>query len=182
MAALYGRIKMVLKVLALDISEEAKANGYVFSQATGKVRDKYRQPCVDAVCPTCNNHFWARQRPRKTATKQIFCSRICFFASGEFNPPTGMGEKHSNWKGGISLRNGYKVITHGENSGKIVHRMIAEEVLGRSLKRHEVVHHIDGGKTDNRNENLLVCSSSYHTTLHNKIRWRKQNGSQNFGT
>ena len=49
------------------------------------------------------------------------------------------------------------------------HRIIAEGVLGRHLKRDEVVHHINGDKTDNRNCNLLICDRSYHATLHHKM-------------
>jgi hypothetical protein len=50
------------------------------------------------------------------------------------------------------------------------HRRIAENVLGRRLKRTEVVHHINGDHNDNRNCNLLVCSNVYHSWLHSKLR------------
>ena len=36
------------------------------------------------------------------------------------------------------------------------HRMIIENYLGRKLNRNEVVHHINGDKSDNRIENLKV--------------------------
>jgi len=38
------------------------------------------------------------------------------------------------------------------------------------LKFNEIVHHINEKKDDNRNSNLLICSKSYHTWLHHKIR------------
>lgn len=50
------------------------------------------------------------------------------------------------------------------------HRMIIENYLGRKLNRNEVVHHINGDKSDNRIENLKVMSLSEHTKLHMKNR------------
>lgn len=49
------------------------------------------------------------------------------------------------------------------------HRVIAERVLGRSLARGEVVHHINGDKDDNRTSNLLICTRPYHNALHARM-------------
>jgi hypothetical protein len=49
------------------------------------------------------------------------------------------------------------------------HRRKVERVLGWKLERHEVVHHIDGDKTNNANDNLLVCSVAYYEWLHKRM-------------
>lgn len=49
------------------------------------------------------------------------------------------------------------------------HRHIMETHIGRELGRHEVVHHINGDKYDNRIENLEVMSLSEHSKMHMKV-------------
>lgn len=45
------------------------------------------------------------------------------------------------------------------------HRLIAEGIIGRHLKKDEHVHHINGKRWDNRPENLKVMSSSEHSKI-----------------
>lgn len=49
-----------------------------------------------------------------------------------------------------------------------LHRLIAEQKIGRKLKPNEVVHHIDGDKLNNDPDNLCVMTRGEHARLHLK--------------
>ena len=51
------------------------------------------------------------------------------------------------------------------------HREIAEEILQRRLQRWEVVHHINGRRSDNRPENLCVMDHRDHDRYHEWYDW-----------
>jgi len=75
------------------------------------------------------------------------------------------GPNHSGWRGrSLHKTDGHMRIRVGAG-WEFEHRIVAEKALGRKLKTIEVVHHLNGIKTDNRNINLLICSKSYHHWL-----------------
>ena len=90
-------------------------------------------------------------------------------------------ENNSSWKGGKRVNeHGYIEIYMPDypkakpNGYVYEHIYIAEQMLGRPLKSNsrgdemtEVVHHINGIKSDNSPENLLVLESREHHKLHN---------------
>jgi hypothetical protein len=74
-------------------------------------------------------------------------------------------ESHPNWKGGKTFSEGYIRSSIKENK-KYIHRDIMENCIGRKLERNEIVHHINGDKTDNRIENLKIMTRSEHIICH----------------
>ena len=73
----------------------------------------------------------------------------------------------------IFFRNvdGYIRVVFPSGRSQLEHRAIAEEVLGRRLERWEVVHHINGVRSDNRPENLCVMDRSAHESYHRWFDW-----------
>lgn len=62
--------------------------------------------------------------------------------------------------------------TYTKRYGRHEHRVVAEQILGRSLLSGEVVHHIDGNKRNNRPENIRVfASQSDHVKFHAEFSW-----------
>ena len=71
-------------------------------------------------------------------------------------------DKNPMYKGGY-VCGGYKKIGRRQYS-----HIIAEKMIGRSIRDDEVVHHINGNKLDNRPDNLKVMTRSEHVSFHQK--------------
>jgi len=70
---------------------------------------------------------------------------------------------------------GMGIYQTGENNGcwkngTGIYRKIYEESHNTKLKAGEVIHHIDGDRTNNKIENLEKMFSGEHRALHNKLR------------
>lgn len=54
------------------------------------------------------------------------------------------------------------------------HDLVMEEHIGRYLNPGEVVHHIDGNKSNNDISNLMLLTNEEHVRLHGKLRRMKK--------
>ena len=82
----------------------------------------------------------------------------------------------------IRISNGYrmlytpshpKAIKAGCWKGFVYeHTLVAEKMLKRPLRVNEVVHHLDGSRSNNRSYNLLVLERSQHLKLHAFLKYK----------
>lgn len=108
-------------------------------------------------CDVCGIEFPSY---RKLFSKH--CSRSCASKAqstrqfGEDNPSYKDGRKLTD-QGYVQLLLGKGHPEAGRGGYVLEHRHVMSKHLGRPLNRYEVVHHINGNRTDNRIENLELC-------------------------
>lgn len=109
---------------------------------------------VIRTCEQCRKQF-RKPMSRVSAGRGRFCSRACQRAF------------HAE---GINADGYVRVFVRGHhraiNGYVLQHIIVAEEKIRRRLEPGEVVHHIDGDKTNNHPGNLMVMTRSEHARLH----------------
>ena len=79
------------------------------------------------------------------------------------------GDRHYKWRGGKSKTStGYIEVympnhPRANKRGRVYeHLLVWEATHGRKLRKGEIVHHLNGIKTDNRPENLIALKKKTH--------------------
>ncbi len=87
------------------------------------------------------------------------------------------------WRGGRKVTPGGYVYlyTRGHHRGGGIyaaeHILVVERAIQKELRTTAVVHHINGQRTDNRNENLVAChDSAYHMLIEARTRSYRATG------
>lgn len=127
---------------------------------------------VDAKCDWCGLVF---QKKPWELHDHNFCCRSHFnmwnakriseynVTENEMNKPSGWGEVRKRAQ--REARLGTKIKGYRKYHQQHEHRVVAESVIGRKLLPGEVVHHIDGDKSNNSPENLMVFPSQREHAL-----------------
>ncbi len=126
------------------------------------------------ACPDCGRERWVMLSRCKSGPtpKCRFCSAKRNAAKRDFK-----GAKNNQWKGGrrydkshgyieiwIPADSPYISMVKGRHGRQSLweHRLVMAEFLGRPLESWEVVHHLNGIRTDNRIENLALANKHTH--------------------
>lgn len=122
------------------------------------------------ACETCGIEF-ERLKTRGLQAARHFCSQPCQAkAAGQIARVR--SAKIPPEIGHCIVALGYLKIYMGRGAGGsktgflLYHRYLMEQHLNRSLGRHELVHHINGDKMDNRLENLQIVTAAEHRKIH----------------
>lgn len=130
---------------------------------------------VYSMCAICGKEIYRKPSHAKKI-KKATCSYICM---GKLKQSIFYGNQNPNWKGGRAKHSDGRILVYSplhpntilpNRTHILEYRLIAEQKVGRHLKRSEVVHHINGDVTDNRLENLEIITQSEHNMRHTRER------------
>jgi len=152
---------------------------------TGKKFGRLTVVCVDKVLP-CRNYAW---------TCVCSCGKIKVISGHGLKAGTTKscgclqversrmrrGKKHPSWRGGKTKnRDGYILVNV---EGKYIKQslLVVEKAIGKGRPAGSIIHHVDGDKGNDSNNNLVLCEdNNYHSLIHRRERMLKECGHANY--
>lgn len=134
--------------------------------------------CGKKTVTTFNNYTAIRKRRKGKTTLCRGCSSRESGLAKKGKPirktgprPQVHADKHHSWKGGrFVASDGYVQVYLGAKHYRKEHFLVMEKHLGRTLRKGEVVHHIDGNKQNSELANLvLLRNEKEHRAAHNSL-------------
>lgn len=135
------------------------------------------------LCKECGSEFMAY-----ASNKRKFCASDCFYSyqKKHHKAPhlSKYNRKHNKNKMTTEVRLKIRNAHLGKGKGKSYpklngeheHRIVATLMLGRPLKKDEVVHHIDGDISNNNPSNLRVFTNQSEHARHHRELLLKEGG------
>jgi len=116
-----------------------------------------KKPSVHKTCEICSAPF--EVQPYRSDTAK-YCSALCRQKGISITTAIKRGNTQR-------YRGNHR--TYVKLNGRHMHRVIAEQMLGRPLCRNEIIHHRDGNKQNNEPTNLEILFQSEHVKIHIKM-------------
>jgi ribosomal protein S27E len=158
----------------------------------GKSKANPNNKFIWLKCPTCGKQRWVTWIIAKRREYVVECGFCSSSRNGKSQADNVKGPNNPMFKGGTGISTqGYVWIwvdethpyycmshnckSHSKHGGQImIHRLMMAEHLGRPLGDRELVHHLNGIKTDNRFENLSLTTMEDHARHHTLLRHRTE--------
>lgn len=134
-----------------DISLKRAVNARWCSDAC-RIREDRKQRTISHVCENCGDRFINKERLTRFCT--LRCSMLARY-------PDRIVSKHDGY---VYVRPDAKTPRMAE------HRLVMMRMVNGPLPSGHDVHHLNGDKTDNRPENLVIMTRSEHMSLHESDR------------
>lgn len=157
---------MIAKEFGTDhctISRKCRKCGFITptkSESAKNVWKNHRHPNLGKRGP--ESYMYGRSMPEETKRKIA---------------DTMTADKNYHWSGGRKLHSdGYILVyqplhpMRDANGFVLEHRLVYEKYVGRYLSSEEIIHHVNGNKTDNRIENLELMTRAEHALTHYKMK------------